>query len=95
MFTSYVAHEREARTRCSPIRGAVAIRRGFEEEAAHRLGLAEQRFVSRISLLAPPALVVENNDALGRAPHVRRDEADAGIKFSGMPLDFGNNPPRH
>ena len=55
MFTSYVAHEREARTRCSSIRGAVAIRRGFEEEAAHRLGHAEQRFVSRISLLAPRA----------------------------------------
>src|SRR5215831_15435118 len=36
-------------------------------------------------LLARPALVVESNDALGRAAHVRHDEADAGIKFSGMP----------
>src|SRR5262249_24393838 len=39
-------------------------------------------------LLARPALVVESNDALGRAAHVRHDEADAGIKFSGMPLDL-------
>src|SRR5262249_5152004 len=46
-------------------------------------------------LLARPALVVESNDALGRAAHVRHDEADAGIKFSGigMPLDLGDNPP--
>src|SRR5262249_5122768 len=45
-------------------------------------------------LLARPTLVVESNDALGRAAHVRHDEADAGIKFSGMPLDLGDNPPR-
>src|SRR5262249_43466370 len=45
-------------------------------------------------LLARAALVVESNDALGRAAHVRHDEADAGIKFSGMPLDLGDNPPR-
>ena len=45
-------------------------------------------------LLARPALVVERNDALGRAAHVCQDEADAGIKFSGMPLDLGDNPPR-
>jgi hypothetical protein len=31
-------------------------------------------------LLARPALVVESNDALGRAAHVRHDEADAGDK---------------
>ena len=29
------------------------------------------------ALLARPALVVESNDALGRAAHVRHDEADA------------------
>jgi hypothetical protein len=34
-------------------------------------------------LLARSALVVEGNDALGRAAQVRHDEADAGIKFSG------------
>src|SRR5215472_9415989 len=45
-------------------------------------------------LLASPALVVERNDALGRAAHVRHDEADARIKFFGMPLDLGDNPPR-
>jgi len=45
-------------------------------------------------LFARPALIVESNDALGRAAHVRHDEADAGIKFSGMPLDLGDNPPR-
>src|SRR6516165_10141804 len=45
-------------------------------------------------LLARPALVVESNDAPGRAAHVRNDEADAGIKFSGMPLDLDDNPSR-
>src|SRR5262245_3234362 len=45
-------------------------------------------------LLARATLVVDRDDALGRAAHVRHDEADAGIKFSGMPLDLGDNPPR-
>src|SRR5262249_34348081 len=45
-------------------------------------------------LLACPALVVERNDALGRAAHVRHDEADARIQFARMPLDLGDNPPR-
>src|SRR5262245_57330235 len=45
-------------------------------------------------LLARATLVVERDHALGRAAHVRHDEADAGIKFSGMPLDLGDNPPR-
>src|SRR5262249_2906656 len=45
-------------------------------------------------LFARAALVVERDHALGRAAHVRHDEADAGIKFSGMPLDLGDNPPR-
>jgi hypothetical protein len=40
-------------------------------------------------LQACGAFVVECNDALGRAAHVRYDEPDAGIKLSGMPLDFG------
>ena len=44
--------------------------------------------------LAHPALVVDSNDALGRAAHVRHDETDAGIKLSGMPLDLGDNSPR-
>ena len=46
-----------------------------------------------------PALLQERREvlephALGLAAHVRDDEADAGIKFSGMPLDLGDNPPR-
>src|SRR5262249_42424117 len=45
-------------------------------------------------LLARPALVVESNDTLGLAAHVRHDEADTGIKFSGRPPDLGDNPPR-
>src|SRR5262249_31327415 len=45
-------------------------------------------------LLARAALVVERDHALGRAAHVRHDEADAGIKFSGMPLDMGDTPRR-
>src|SRR6516164_9808606 len=45
-------------------------------------------------LLARPALVVEGHDALSRAAHVRHDEADAGIKFSGMPFNLGDDPPR-
>ena len=67
---------------------------------------ANVRHDSRVHLIAPlplldpllarPALVVESNDALGRAAHVRHDEADAGIKFAGMPLDLTitlRNPP--
>src|SRR5262245_40545797 len=45
-------------------------------------------------LLARPALVVEGHDALSRAAHVRHDEAEAGIKFSGMPFNLGDDPPR-
>src|SRR5215831_10337302 len=45
-------------------------------------------------LFARAALVVERDHALGRAAHVRHDEADARIKFFGMPLDLGNHPPR-
>ena len=43
-------------------------------------------------LLACAALVVEGDDALGRAAHVRHDEANAGIKLSRMPLDLGDHP---
>ena len=45
-------------------------------------------------LLACAALVVEGDDALGRAAHVRHDEANTGIKLSGMPLDLGDHPAR-
>ena len=45
-------------------------------------------------MLARAALVVERDHALGRAAHVRHDEADARIKFFGMPLDLGNHPAR-
>jgi hypothetical protein len=45
-------------------------------------------------LLACPALVVEVNDALGRAAHVRHDEADARIEFARMPLHLGDHPAR-
>src|SRR6516165_2606212 len=43
-------------------------------------------------LLACPALVVEDNNALGRAAQVRHDEADARIEFARMPLDLGDDP---
>jgi hypothetical protein len=36
----------------------------------------------------------ESDDALGRAAHVRHDEANMGIKLSGMPLDLGDHPAR-
>src|SRR5262249_12486977 len=45
-------------------------------------------------LFAGAALVVERDHALGRAAHVRHDEADARIKFFGMPLDLGDHPAR-
>jgi hypothetical protein len=45
-------------------------------------------------LLARPALVVESNDALGRARQVGDDKADARIKLARMPLDFGDHPAR-
>jgi hypothetical protein len=45
-------------------------------------------------LLARPALVVESNDALGRAAHVRHNKADARIQFARMPFDLGDYPAR-
>src|SRR5215472_17325276 len=45
-------------------------------------------------LLARPALVVESNDALGLAAHVRHDEADTRIKLSRVPFDLGDHPAR-
>ena len=45
-------------------------------------------------LLTRPALVVEGDHPLGRAAHVRHDEANPGIKLARMPLDLGNHPSR-
>src|SRR5258705_12355515 len=64
------------------------------ERSARQSRPLDRAFALLDPLFARPALVVESNDALGRAAHVRHDEADAGIKFSGMPLDLGDNPPR-
>src|SRR5262245_15949420 len=61
------------------------------ERSARQSRTLDRAFALLDPLLARPALVVESNDALGRAAHVRHDEADAGIKFSGMPLDLGDN----
>src|SRR5262245_48486977 len=59
------------------------------ERSARQSRPLDRAFALLDPLLARPALVVESNDALGLAAHVRHDEADAGIKFSGMPLDLG------
>src|SRR5215470_14970387 len=64
------------------------------ERSARQSRPLDRAFALLDPLLARPALVVESNDALVLAAHVRHDEADAGIKFSGMPLDLGDNPPR-
>src|SRR5499426_690948 len=64
------------------------------ERSARQSRPLDRAFALLDPLLARPALVVESNDALGRAARVRHDEADAGIKFSGMPIDLGDNPPR-
>src|SRR5262249_2217694 len=64
------------------------------ERSARQSRPLDRAFALLDPLLARPALVVECNDPLGRAAHVRHDEADAGIKFSGIPLDLGGNPRR-
>src|SRR5215472_13223333 len=90
--------------------GVASVRRKIAEVVGERMKLEPHRIGGERSarqsrpfdrafalldpLLARPALVVEGNGALGRAAHVRHDEADARIKFSGMPLDLGDNPPR-
>jgi hypothetical protein len=45
-------------------------------------------------LFARPALIVEGDDPVGRARQVGDDEADARIKLTGMPFDFGDHPAR-
>src|SRR5262249_51640591 len=62
------------------------------ERSARQPRPRDRAFALLDPLPARPALV--DNDALARAAHVHHDEADAGIKFSGMPLDLGDNPPR-
>src|SRR5262249_32810922 len=64
------------------------------ERSARQSRPLDRAFALLDPLLARPALVVERDHALGRAAHVRHDEADAGIKFSGMPFDLGDIPPR-
>src|SRR5256884_5220907 len=64
------------------------------ERSARQSRPLDRAFALLDPLLARPALVVESNDALGRAAHVRHDEADARIKFARVPLDFGNDPAR-
>src|SRR5262249_58668666 len=72
----------------------VEAQRGGGERSGRESRPLDRAFALLDPLLARRALVVESNDALGRAAHVRHDEADAGIKFSGMPLDLSDNPPR-
>src|SRR5215471_21820240 len=64
------------------------------ERSARQSRPLDRAFALLDPLLARPPLVVESNDALGRAAHIPHDEADAGIKFSGMPLSLGDNPRR-
>src|SRR5262249_5946440 len=64
------------------------------ERSARQSRPLDRAFALLDPLLARPALVVERDHALGRAAHVRHDEADARIKFFGMPLDLGNHPAR-
>src|SRR5262249_26749085 len=45
-------------------------------------------------LLACSAFIVEGNDIFGGPRHVRHDEADTRIKFSGMPFDLGDDSAR-
>src|SRR5262249_50109110 len=64
------------------------------ERSARQSRPLDRAFALPDPLLARPALVVESHDALGRAAHVRHDKADAGIKFSRMPFNLGDDPPR-
>jgi hypothetical protein len=45
-------------------------------------------------LFARAALVVEDDDPLSRAAHVRDDEADARMELARVPLDLGDHPAR-
>src|SRR5690349_6134627 len=45
-------------------------------------------------LLARAALVVEGDDALGRARQIANDEADAWVQLARMPLDLGHDMAR-
>jgi hypothetical protein len=64
---------------------------------------AKERHDRRVHLIAPlplfdvllagAAVVVEGDHALRRTRQVRDDEADAGIKLAGVPLDLGHHSP--
>jgi len=62
------------------------------ERSARESHPLDRAFALLEPLFARPPLVAESKGALGRAAHVPHDEADTGIKFSGMPLDLGDNP---
>ena len=64
------------------------------ERSARESHPLDRAFALLEPLFARPPLVAESKGALGRAAHVPHDEADTGIKFSGMPRDLGDNPPR-
>src|SRR5262245_54827787 len=91
-ITGWIAHPLDRLPRAATF-SAEPHRVGGERSARQSRPL-DRAFALLDPLLAGSALVVESNDALGRAAHVRHDEADAGIKFSGMPRDLGDNPPR-
>jgi len=68
---------------------------GFDRERSARQPCLLDRALALLDpLLRRAALAVEGDDILGRAAQLGDDEADAGIKLAGMPLDLGNHPTR-
>ena len=92
VFDCLISHRLRRRQRAQEIAEVVSERMKLEPHGVGRERPARQpcpldRALAFLDpLFARPALVIERNDPLGRAAHVRHDEADARIQFARMPL---------
>src|SRR3954471_20762593 len=64
------------------------------EGAARQAGPFDRVLAFLDVLLAGAALVIEGDDALGRARQVSDDETDARVQFARMPFDLGHDVAR-
>ena len=69
---------------------------GSASKAGHMTAFEPQPGSCRTTLNSAgrPHMIVEGDNPFSRARQVGDDEADAGIKLAGVPLDLGHHPAR-